>query len=200
MARSGPVTTDTSTVALGLAQIRIGASLTNIGNIQPVLLAADSIGALANTKFLGNTDWFKLESGFPLQEDLTLAIREGAALECAFKEITPVNVAMAYGNDPSVAPYDTMTVHSGEVPLGDRTSPSYLRMEAVYTYPSGTDYMYIIFPRAQVSASVEVDLAAEDAAAIPITFESKRADSEVSGGHAVWDDKPLGRFAWDSDV
>ncbi len=197
MARKGPVTKDTSTVALGLAQIRIGDSATNINSIHAVLSSSDSIGALANTRFVGNTDWFKLESGFPLIEDLTLPIREAAGLECSFKEITPANMALAYGFDPNSAPYSAMTVHSGEVPLGDRVAPDYVRMEAVYTYPNGTNFMYIIFPRAQVSSSVEMDLQSEDAAAIPIMIEGKRADSEVAGGSSVWDSKPLGRFSWE---
>jgi hypothetical protein len=196
MARKGPVTKDTSTVALGLAQIRVGPSAANIGSIAPVFTSTNSIGALANTRFIGNTDWFKLESGFPLIEDFTTPIREAAAMECAFKEITPLNFALAYGFDPDESPYDAMTVHSGEVPIGDRTAPDYIRMEADYTYPNGTNHMYIIFPRAQVSASVEVDLQSEDAAAVPITIEAKRADSEVEGGSAAWDDKPLGRIAW----
>lgn len=190
--RSGPVTRNTSTVALGLAQIRVGSASTNIANIHPALLSTDSIGALANTKFTGKADWFKLESGFPLLEDFTTALREGASLECAFKEITPYNVALAYGKDP-VALTD---VHSGELALGGRVAPDYVRMEAVYTYPNGTNFMHIIFPRAQVSASMELDLKVEDAAAAPITFEAKRADSEVTGGNAVWDDKPLGRIVW----
>lgn len=194
MARKGPVTKDTSTVALGLAQIRIGASAANIGNVHPALSSSDSIGALANTKFVGVTEWFKLESGFPLIEDYTTPTRESAHMECAFKETTPANFALAYGIDPTSG-YDE--AHSGEIPLGDRSAPDYVRMEAVYTYPNGTNHMYIILPRAQVSATVEVDLAAEDAAAIPVTIEGKRADSEVTGGNAVWDSKPLGRIAWD---
>lgn len=192
MSRSGPVTKDTSTIALGLAQIRVGPSAANIANIHPALLAANSIGALANTKFTGKADWFKLESGFPLLEDFTTALREGASLECAFKEFTPANVAIAYGKDPSAL----TLVHSGELALGGRVAPEYVRMEAVYTYPNGTNYMHIIFPRAQVSASMEMDLKVEDAAAAPIVFEAKRADSEVTGGNAVWDAKPLGRIAW----
>jgi hypothetical protein len=197
MARSGPVTTDTSTIALGLAQIRVGDSSTNINNIQPALSSSDSIGALANTIYRGNTDWYKLESGFPLIEDYTVPIREAAEMECGFKEITPANMALAHGNDPLAAPYDTMTVHSGEVGLGARTAPDYVRMEAVYTYPNGTNHMYIIFPRAQVSANVEMELPAEDAAAVTVMFESKNATSDVSGGNAVWDDKALGRIFWD---
>ena len=42
MARSGPVTKDTSTVALGLAQIRVGNAATNIGTVAPVLASGDS--------------------------------------------------------------------------------------------------------------------------------------------------------------
>ncbi len=199
MARKGPVTTDTTTIALGLAQIRVGSSSDNIGTFDAALSASDSIGALANTKFVGNTDWYKLESGFPLIEDYTTPIRESAHLECAFKEITPVNIALGLGLDPAVSPYDGYEVHSGEVPLGDRSAPAYVRMEARYTYPSGTDYMDIIAPRAQVSASIEIELSEEDAAAVPVVFEFKRADSEVTGGDAVWDDSPLGRIHWTSD-
>ena len=198
MTRSGPVTKDTSTIALGLAQIRILESATNIALIQPQASASDSIGALANTKFMGNTDWFRLESGFPLLEDYAVPIREAASLECAFKEITPYNMALAYGLDPTGGSY--AEEHSGEVALGGRTVPEYVRMEAKYTYPSGTDYMYIIFPRAQTgTAAIEVDLQVEDAAAVPVVFEAKRADSEIDGGSAVWDDKPLGRIFWNSD-
>lgn len=197
MARSGPITLDTSTIALGFAQIRVGASAGNIADIQPALASSDSIGALANTTFRGPTDWFRLESGFPMITDYTTPIREAAQLECAFKEITPANVALAHGHDPSEAPYDTMLVHSGEVPLGGRTAPDYVRMEAVYTYPNGTNHMYVIFPRAQVSASPELALAAEDAAAITVLFEAQNSSSDVSGGNAVWDDKPLGRIFWD---
>jgi hypothetical protein len=194
MARKGPVTTDTTAIALGLAQIRVVASAANITNIQPVGTASDSIGALANTKFTANTDWYKLESGFPLIEDFTTAIREGAMLECAFKEITPYNLALAHGIDPTDGSY--ADAHSGEIALGGRTSPAYVRMEALYTFPNGTDTMTIIFPRAQVSASVEMDMQGEDAVAVPVTFESKNASSDVSGGNAVWDSKPLGLIAW----
>ena len=188
MARYGPVTNDTSTVALGLAQIRVGSSSTNIANDSAALTSSDSIGALANTKFTGNTDWFKLESGWPLLEDYAIPIRESAMLECAFKELTPYNLALAYGLDPA-----TYTqVHSGEIPLGARTAPEYVRMEALYTFPNGSNTMTIIFPRAQPTSAVEVDLQTEDAAAVPLTFESKNASSNVTGGNAIWDDKPLG--------
>ena len=193
MARIGPVTTDTSAIAVGLMQIRTGVSATHIADPNGALTASDSIGALASTKFIGNTDWYKLESGFPLIEDYTVPIREGAALECAFKEITPYNLALAQGIDPAA---DYPDVHSGEIVLGGRTAPDYLRVEGVYTYPDGSSTMTFIFPRAQVSANTDMDFTAEDSAAVTVTFESKNASSDVSGGNAIWDDKPLGRIQW----
>ena len=193
MSRQGPVTTDTSAIAVGLMQIRTGVSATHIANPNGALTASDSIGALASTKFVGNTDWYKLESGFPLIEDYTVPIREGAALECAFKEITPYNLALAQGIDPAS---DYPDVHSGEIVLGGRTAPDYLRVEGVYTYPDGSSTMTFIFPRAQVSANTDMDFTAEDSAAVTVTFESKNASSDVSGGNAIWDDKPLGRIQW----
>jgi hypothetical protein len=193
LARKGPVTVDTDKLALGLAQIRVIDSATNIGKVNPASAASDSIGSLANTKFVGNTDWYKHESGFPLLEDYTIPIREGAMLECTFEEIKPINLSLAHGIDISGGGY---TSNSGEVDLGGRSAPAYIRMEAVYTFPNGTDSMVIIFPRAQVSANVEVDLQSEDNAGVPITFESKDSSSNVTGGNAIWDDKPLGRLGW----
>lgn len=303
MSRTGPVTKDTSTVALGLAQIRIGSASANVDQVTSVLTSDQSIGALANTKYTGEVSYWKLESGFPLLEDLTLPLRESAMLECAFKELSPKNLAIARGLDPSAGsgtlsvsgarvvkstdssvavvpanitvigqPYaleGTYTIefssataydvthstqgtmqddaavtigtteafsfdgvndaiqiaanaitgtitagdiikfevvnvasdyadnHAGSIGLGGIQAPAYVRMEAVYTYPNGTNHMYIIFPRANAVSSVELDLQAEDAAQVPITFEAKRADSEVTGGNAAWDSMPLGRILFD---
>lgn len=197
MARTGPITTDVSTVALGLAQIRVGASSTYIGNQHDMLVVGDSIGALSMTRFIGNADWFRLESGYPLVEDYTIPIRETAALEVGFKQITPMNMGMAYGNDPNASPFSTYAVHSGEVKLGARGEPDFVRMEAIYTYPNGTNKMYIIAPRAQVINNVEMDLAAEDAVAVACMFEFKNADSNISGGSSTWDDSSLGRIYWE---
>jgi len=295
MSRTGPVTKDTSTVALGLAQIRVGSASLNIAEFEAVLTASDSIGALASTKFTSNVDYWKLESGFPMLEDLTIPIRESAMLECEFKEITPYNLALARGldvnasvdstskivgsvtfaggtagvittdndggviNDTWTVLFDSATTgsitglltghihdfsaldgviaptdgtnayfslpssffdanwaadetfvfkttayaagssaysdnHSGSIALGGLRAPEFIRMEAVYTYPNGTNTMIIIFPRANCTTSVEIDLQAEDNANVPLTFEGKRADSEVSGGNAVWDTATLGRI------
>mgnify|MGYP001766743186 CR=1 FL=1 len=190
LTRSGPLTKDPTQVALGLAQIRVGVSATNIDSADPALKNTDSIGALANTKFVGKTDFWKLESGFPLLEDYTLPIRESAALECAFKELSLANLQLARGIDPSDEYSDT------NIALGGLVAPEYVRMEAIYTFPNNLRQMVIIFPRANVVSSMEIDLKAEDAATIPITFESKRGDSGVSGGNAAWDDMPLGTIVF----
>lgn len=293
--RTGPVTKDVSTVALGLAQVRVGASAANVSNANACLTSADSMGAMADTKMTSNVEYWKLTSGFPALEDLSIPLSESCSFECAFKEITPKNMALARGIDPftvgagvgasaigvitsalgtvdaakvvvcaSTCPVDTFTVkftsasaytiegfnsgalvgagavgsestfqinsvlaitipanaftgtwangdrarfatqqngyasnHAGEIGLGGLKAPEFIRMEAVYTYPNGTNHMYIIFPRANVSSNLEIALSATDNAAPTITFEAKRADSEVAGGNVVWDSKPLGRIYWD---
>ena len=194
MATTGPTTKDTTTIALGLAQIRIGASAANITRESPILVASDSIGALANTKFVGNAEFFKLESGYPMLEDAVFPLREAAALECAFKEMTPFNLALARGLDPTSASYEN--AHTGSIKLGTLTAPVSVRMEAIYTYPDGTNTMNIIFPRAQVSGNIEMEFAPEEPAAVAVSIEAKRADSEVSGGHSTWDDMPIGQILW----
>ena len=195
MARTGPLTKDSTTVTLGLAQIRIGLSSTYIGQVGPILGSSASIGAMASTKFMGSSEVFRLESGYPMLEDAVFPLRESAAMECAFKEITPYNMALAQGKDPTASDYSA--AHTGSISLGTITAPVSLRLEAVYTYPDGSNLMYIIFPRAQVVSVTELEFAAEEPSAVTISIESKRADGGISGGHAIWNDKPLGRIIWD---
>lgn len=192
LTRTGPLTRNPEKVALGLAQIRVGASAVNIASATPVLLAANSIGALANTKYSGKTDYWKLESGFPLLEDYSLPIRESSSLECAFKELTLANLTLARGIDPT-----TLDEYDTSIALGGLVAPDYVRMEAVYTFPNNQAQMVIIYPRANVTSSMDIDLKENDAAAIPITFEAKRADSGLtSGGDAAWDSMPLGTIVF----
>ncbi len=188
---SGPTIIDTGTLALGLAQVRVIASAANIAKPGVASTAADSIGALAATKFTAQVDYWRHESGFPLKEDSIIPLREKAALECQYEEIKPYTLALARGVDPTSGSY---TASSGEITLGSLSAPEYVRMEAQYTFPNGTNYMYIIFPRAQVSAATELALAKEDNAKPTLTFEAKLASSGVTGGNALWDDKPLGHI------
>jgi len=203
ISRTGPLTRFPHTVALGLAKILVGASAAHIDDpLQALDTTEDSLGALNSTGFTSNVEYWKLESGFPMLEDLTIPLRESCALECEFKEIHARNLAIARGVDveASSGEYEPHTkagwTADDDIPLGTISAPDYVRVEAVYTYPNGTNSMNIIFPRANVTSSVEISMAAEDNANVPITLEAKRADSGVSGGDATWDEMPLGRIYW----
>jgi len=299
MARSGPLTKDTSSVAIGLAQVRVGSSAANIANINAALSAADSLGALGEVNFNSQTGFFKMESGFPKLEDISIPTSEQASLTISYKELHSRNLAYARGIDPNADVSSTVKIikrnsatgtvsagpivvnntggvtnekytvvfsgaaagsifgedaglvhsfsalntamapdnagnprfsipagfftgtwaandsfvfettmfvagtaayannHAGEINLGSMVAPAFVRVEAVFTYPNGINHMYIVFPRSNASGNTEVSFADEDAAAPPIVWEAKRADSETSGGHAVWDNRPLGRIYFD---
>lgn len=195
----GPITTDTSSLAVGLAQIRVGASAANIADPNAMLTSSDSIGSLAATKYLEDREYWSHSSGFPALEDKTIPLSAAAKLECSFEELSPYSMALATGLDPT----SYSEAHSGEVQLGNLAAPAYLRMEAHYVFPEIDYSLDIIFPRCQVAASVEADFQKTEGIAVPITFEAKRADSAVQDqtnpGHGVWDDKPLGRWQFNDD-
>lgn len=193
--RTGPVTRDASTVPLGLAKILVGPSLANIATrTQCLNQTTDSLGALNSSNFTSTVEYWKLLSGFPQLEDLTIPLSEVAQLDLEFKEVHPRNLAYARGMDASSG-YENN--HSGEIPLGTISEPAVIRAEAVYTYPNKVNHMYIIFPRAQVTSSVSLNFVANDNANVPITIEAKRADSDISGGSSEWDNAPLGRIYFD---
>ena len=306
MSRSGPITKDTSTIALGMAQIRVGNSAANISSIDKVLTASNSIGSLGQSNVMAPVEYWVLEGGYPLIEELTLPLREKSYAEVTFRELTAYNFALSRGVDPSadvdasvpsaadvnssagtlgaeptvdnlggvidgrftivvvaftslssmdldiyeeslglvdqvtgfdststaLAPddgsneyfniasgsfggtyvaNDTITfrttpfvsgtsayssVDSGEIKLGTLQAPAFIRMEAVYTFPNKARELVVVFPRAQVTSSLEINFQGEDAALPPMTITAKTADSETAGGHANWDDKPLGRIYW----
>lgn len=86
--------------------------------------------------------------------------------------------------------------HSGNLGLGGLVAPADVRVEGVFTYPNGVNTMTVVMPRAQLKSSMEIDLAEEDAAAAPVTFESQNASSNNAAGNAAWDAMPLGRIVW----
>lgn len=203
LTRSGPVTRNAQTVALGLAKILIGKASTNIASTTQVLNeTTDSLGALNSTNFVSEIEYWNLESGFPMLEDLSIPLRETARLECEFKEISLRNLAIARGIDADTESYPhALTAEAGEtdeINLGAIKAPDYVRMEAIYTYPDQQHRMVIVFPRANVTSSMELSLAAEDNANVPITIEAKRGDSGVEGGDAAWNDAPLGKIFFEA--
>ena len=193
--RTGPVTRDASTVPLGLGKVLVGPSLANIASKGTVLdQTIDSLGALNSSNFTSTVEYWKLKSGFPELEDLTIPLSEVAQIDCEFKEVHPRNLAFARGLDASSGYPDN---HSGEIALGAILEPAIVRAEMIYTYPNKTNRMIVIFPRAQVTSSVTLSLNATDNANVPITIESKRSDSDISGGNSAWDSSPLGRIFFD---
>lgn len=192
---AGPATKDTSSLALGLAQVRVLASAANIGSVNPVGVAGDSIGAITKSLFSAEMEVWRHMAGFPQIEDHNIPLSKKAVIEVDAEELSPANIALALGLDPA----DYTDVHSGAIALGALTSAVYLRSELVYTFPD-TDYTMVpVFPRAQVTGSVSLDFQAADDVKNPMAIESKRADSEVSGGSAVWDNAPLG-YIWFLDA
>lgn len=97
----GPVTRYSQAWALGLAQIRMGNSADFINYPFPVLPANKSLGAMAQTRYAGNAEFFPIESGFPLSEDGVIPLSETSAMEAAYRELTPYNAAIARGLDPT---------------------------------------------------------------------------------------------------
>lgn len=192
---AGPTTSDTSSLALGLAEIRMGASADNIENIHPALASSTSLGSLTKTVFTAEIEVWRHMSGFPQIEDYNIPLSKKAAFEGDAEELNPYNLALALGEDPT----SYTDVHSGGIPLGALNDVPYMRAEMIYSFPD-TDYtMETVFPRAQVTGSVSLDFQATDSAKNPMTIEAKRAGSNVSGGNAVWDNAPLG-YIWFVDA
>lgn len=197
MTRKGPITVNSTAVPLGLGQLRIGASAANIGSIGLVFTSTNSIGALAESRFVGEGEYYELKSGFPQQVDKTICIRESCALEVGMMEITSANMALAYGLDPTTY----TTAHTGVIGLGAMSVPSIVRAEMVYTFPDtsgATRYIWIVLPRAQVKTNVNLDLKVEGDVSVMARIEARPADSEApdGGGNAVWDSMPLGYIRW----
>lgn len=295
---SGPVTKTASAWVLGLMQIRVGECAANIATITAVLTAAQSLGALGQSKFLLNAEYFDQRSGFPLTRDGFIPLSESSQLDGGLKEITPYNFAIARGLDPTasvassvqegitsvtstgtttgnitvndgggwavideewtviftaattgiiigkntghvhdfanvddaMAPDDGAddyfnipasfftgtwaadeiytfhtrgggdstydSAHSGNIGLGGLVAPVDVRIEGIYTYPNGTNTFTVIFPRAQITANVELDLAEEDPAVMPVSLVAQNASSDNTSGNAAWDNMPLGRVIW----
>lgn len=192
---AGPVTKDTSSLALGLGQLRILDCEDNLGTINPAGTASNSIGALTKSMLNVEKEVWRHLSGFPQIEDHSITLSKRATIEADSEELNPYNIALALGVDPA----SYTLAHSGQIPLGGLTDLAFIRSELVYTFPDEEYTMIPVFPKAQVVSGVSVDFQAADSVKNPITIEAKRADSNVTGGSALWDDAPLGRI-WFKDA
>lgn len=134
----GPITKNTSLWAPGLMQIRVGNSADNIATIAPVLTSTHSIGALANTKIVSTPEYFKIKSGFPVMIDGIIPLKEDCAAQCAFREISPYNMALARGIDPTASVDPTATADVAINSTAGTTASSSLSITV-----SGTGYAAI---------------------------------------------------------
>jgi hypothetical protein len=198
MATAGPLTRYTKSLALGLCQVRVGKSIDNIANKNPVLTSSNSLGAMAKTTVTVTKEIFKHESGFPSMRDKNIPLKEYAMLEIESEEITPYNIAVGLGIAAMSGEWAALYAnpYSGEVAIGRMQAPEDVRVEAVYTYPDAETCMVYIFPRAQAGESMTIDHQQADTAKPAMKFEAQRADSEVSGGNAAWNSMQLGRIFW----
>lgn len=86
---------------------------------------------------------------------------------------------------------------TGEILLGNLSSPDYLRVEGVYTFPDASFDMVVIFPRAMaMTDNGELAFANDASATISMTFTATPADDSISGGNSVWNASPLGKIVF----
>lgn len=100
---TGPRTKNADRLALGLMEVRVGNSAANIATTTPVLTTANSLGALSSATYTANKSYYQHYSGYPLTNDLTLPTQEDQMISVEFEEMTPTNLALLQGIDPTSA-------------------------------------------------------------------------------------------------
>jgi len=96
----GPTSIKTSSRTLGMFKVKVGVSAANIAIATPVLNDTNSLGAMASTKYAGTSEFHPLQSGYPKRTDGKIPLSTTARIECAYKELTPYNFALAHGLSP----------------------------------------------------------------------------------------------------
>jgi len=120
----GPITKYQDAWAIGLMQIRVGASQANIASTGAVLTAAHSLGALEATKFMSEKETYRKLSGFPKLESGSVPLKESCTLSIAFKELTPYIMAMAMGIDPTASAAPAVQEAVTKVSAAGTTDPT----------------------------------------------------------------------------
>jgi len=96
----GPIIRDSKNIPIGLMQVRIHKSAPYIAQTGAVLTETHSIGGLAKTDFMNSVEFKEIVSGFPEMRATMIPIKESFNIECAFREFSPLNFALAKGLDP----------------------------------------------------------------------------------------------------
>ena len=96
----GAIIQEVGNIAIGEMQIRVAPAASHIATITAALSSSDSIGGAAGTKFTNAVEFKSIVSGYPEIEAGVLPVKESFAIECAFREFSPKNFALAKGLDP----------------------------------------------------------------------------------------------------
>jgi hypothetical protein len=99
----GPRTQNPQSLAIGLMEVRVGPSAANISTTTPVLTTSQSLGALSSASYTFNREYYEHWSDFPMIKDYVIPTQETQQITCEFEEMTPRNLAILQGIDPSSA-------------------------------------------------------------------------------------------------
>jgi len=114
----GPIIRDSKNIPIGLMQIRIHKSSPYIAQTGAVLTATHSIGGMAKTDFMNSVEFKEIVSGFPEVRATMIPIKESFNIECAFREFSPLNFALAKGIDPFADVPATITAGESNTTAG----------------------------------------------------------------------------------
>lgn len=99
------------------------------------MLSGNHIGSIKDAKVTISREYLKHESGFPVATDLTVPVKEGITIEGKMEEMSPYNLALAFGLDPLSYSATTATFNGGNLVL-----PATVQMWAV-TQDAGGQYI-----------------------------------------------------------
>lgn len=100
---TGPRLINPDRLALGLMEVRVGPSAANIATTTPVLTSAHSLGALSDATYSFSREYFEYYAQFPRIKSVVIPTQETQTITCSFDEVTPRNLAILQGIDPSAA-------------------------------------------------------------------------------------------------
>lgn len=189
---AGPDLKKTSFIPIGMADILVGPSLSNIDSTDPVLThALHGLGVMGNTTLNTEVTVFEVKGGNPQTTQEIIPTGETFGITAEFQEQTLRNIEFSRGLVPSDSALNTNG--SGEIPLGSILAPSDIRVEFVRLFPDGSN-MTGILPRCQVTPNTTIGSSPDSPNGIEVTVNAlpANADAPDSKGSAAWDSKPLG--------
>jgi len=157
-------------VVLGLAELYLADSLTNIATTIPILQNSDYIGAQIEVSFEISREFkknFKIINNIRVLFD-ELLIQSTLSLSVKFIEIGEKNISYSFGGNKT----------SANVLSDILIQPKEHRAELVFTYPNKINKMILVLPRIKISTEkVAFSFSAEDILSPPITLSALVTDN-----------------------